>query len=174
MDIKPTGVNNLARDGKTGIYYARKKILEKTKYRSLRTKSKETAILILAGKVQEILDEFAPAESRTIQLGANATFADAVKIYDLEIEVDPNLKALSSKKARRSAIATIRRSFDFNQELRKIADAGRVVLPVTNALLGGDPCPQFKKILCVRYIYNGMHGGVEIAEDQVLRLPYQV
>src|ERR1035438_9370253 len=89
MDIKPTSVDNLIRDGKTGTYYARIKIKQKVYIRSLRTETITDAKLRLPDKLDEIRNS-APGVAE-ITMDTRATFADAVAIYTREVNEDTRL-----------------------------------------------------------------------------------
>lgn len=120
MKIEPTKVNNLIRDGDTGIYYARIKIRQKVYIRSLEETTLSNAKLRLQDKLNEIRNSLpdGPAE---IHLDSRAKFEDAVKVYEKEVDENNRLED-SSKEFRLRPIATVRRVWPkiFQSELRGI------------------------------------------------------
>lgn len=62
MKILSTKVQNLVKDGDTGVYYARTKIAGLHKYRSLDTKVFTTAKTRLPDKLKEIREEVPQGE----------------------------------------------------------------------------------------------------------------
>jgi hypothetical protein len=75
MKIVPTGVPNRVKDGATGVSYARAKVGDLNKYRSLDTTKIATAKLRLPDKLKGIREDV-PTEKPTRGLEATATFQD--------------------------------------------------------------------------------------------------
>jgi hypothetical protein len=122
MEIIPTKIQNLIRDGGSNVYHVRVRVGGKLVIRSLDTKVFTTAKLVLPDKLKEIR---ATAEVKpTGRLEAKATFEDAAKLYEEEVKGNPRLKPTAAY-VRIRPLATLRRTWPglFAMELRRITDA---------------------------------------------------
>lgn len=121
MKILSTKVQNLVKDGETGVYYARTKIGGLHKYRSLDTKVFTTAKTRLPDKLKEIREEVPQGERPEGALERDATFEDAARRYTALVNSDRQLQP-SSREVRTRPIQTLRRTWPelFKMQVRKI------------------------------------------------------
>ena len=123
MEIIPTKVNNLIRDGKTDIYYARIKIRQKVFTRSLGRDAitKEIALLRLPDMLQQIRNSV-PTSATGAPLNPKATFRDVYSVYKSAVENDADL-APSTKEFRLRPASLVERVWPrfFDKTLRSIS-----------------------------------------------------
>lgn len=189
MKIVSTKVQNLVKDGDTGIYYARTKIKGLNKYRSLDTTTFTTAKLRLPDKLKEIRESEPTGEPIAGGLERNALFSEAAKRYTTQIENDPNLEP-ASREARLRPVATLRRTWPelFDMEIRRIQpvsvknymsdfDRGRWPYRPTGAksktVPGNSPSSFNKLVTCLRSVFDIAIAQHVIAKNPAADLTYK-
>lgn len=189
MKITATAIQNLVRDGDSGIYYARVRVNRRLIIRSLDTKVFTTAKLRLPDKLKEVREAEPLGETVSGGLERDVTFATLASLYTSQINQDPKLKA-PSRIARIRPLATLRRTWPelFGTEVRRIQpvsinnymttfQSGKwPYLPPrakSRTVAGNSPSTTNKLITCLRSVLDLAVKAQVISKNPAAGLTYK-
>lgn len=189
MKITSTAIQNLVKDGDSGIYYARVRVNGRLIIRSLETKTFTTAKLRLPDKLKAVRETELQGETVSGDLERDVTFATLASLYTSQINQDPKLKA-PSRIARVRPLATLRRTWPelYGMQVRRILPSSINSYMATfqlgkwpylppraksKTVAGNSPSTTNKLITCLRSVFDLAVKAQVISKNPAASLTYK-